>query len=78
MIFHQLILNWVFFLLFKKIWYTAITTPFLALIPKHVSPLETAFNAYSIYNNFPLEEKVVNENSPIFNIIEIILLSLNQ
>ena len=58
--------------------YTIITTPFFALIPRAVSPLLTAFSAYSIYNNFPFEEKVVNENSPIFNIIEIILLSLNQ
>ena len=44
---------------------TANTTPFLALIPNAVSPLFTALSAYSIYNNFPFDENVVNEKSAI-------------
>ncbi len=43
----------------------AMTTPFLALIPNEVYPLETAANAFSIWGNLPLEAKVVNEKSLI-------------
>jgi hypothetical protein len=57
--------------------YTAITTPFLALIPSAVSPFETAFKAYSIYKSFPFEEKVVKEKSPIENILIKLLKIIN-
>ena len=41
----------------------AITTPFLAQIPKDALPCETAFKAYSICKSLPLGLKVVNEKS---------------
>lgn len=39
----------------------ASTMPFVALIPKDVTPWLTAFNAYSICTSLPLGEKVVSE-----------------
>mmetsp|Transcript_13123 Transcript_13123/g.15772 ORF Transcript_13123/g.15772 Transcript_13123/m.15772 type:complete len:89 (-) Transcript_13123:3-269(-) len=47
------------------------TTPSLVQIPNEVRPFATAFNAYSICNNLPVRENVVNEKeyaeSPILN-----------
>jgi hypothetical protein len=54
----------IFFSLFQKP-YTTSTTPFFALMPSAVSPLLTAFSAYSICNSCPFELKVVKEKSPI-------------
>lgn len=43
----------------------AITTPFLALIPKEVYPFATAARAFSIWGSLPFEAKVVSEKSDI-------------
>ena len=44
----------------------AMTTPFLALMPRDVSPLATAASAFSIWGSFPLAAKVVREKSDMF------------
>jgi hypothetical protein len=46
--------------------YVAMTTPFFALIPKAVSPFDTAARAFSIWGSFPFEANVVNEKSLIW------------
>jgi hypothetical protein len=45
------------------------TTPFFALIPNEVYPLDTAARAFSIWGNLPLDAKVVNEKSLIYKIV---------
>ena len=47
----------------------AITTPFFALMPKDVYPLDTAAKAFSIWGSLPLEANVVSEKSLIKDFI---------
>ena len=56
----------------------AMTTPFLALIPKDVSPLATAAKAFSIWGSLPFEAKVVSEKSAIFKIYLNLIKYLNR
>lgn len=49
------------------------TMPLVALIPNAVTPWLTAFNAYSIWTNFPLGEKVVKEKEYLSAIVSVYL-----